>query len=416
MAKKRHVIIGNGAAGISAAEALRAEDPQASITVVSDEPHAAYSKVLLHYYIDSQIPEKGLFIRSDQFYRELRIETVLGAKVEAIRPDEQRISLDDGTQIAFDTLLIATGSLPHVPPVDGLESAGVSTMWTLADARGIRRVLKNSRAGIVIGGSFVGMQALDTLARRGVRVSVVDVAERIMPNILDRQGSEVLRSFLADRGVAFFLGVQSDRIRVSDGRKKKLALTDGREISADICILAAGARPNIGFAANTPLRINRGVVVDEYLQSNYPNIFAAGDVAEVFDRLSGERRVFGLWSTAVAQGAIAGMNMAGKKVAYPGGIDINTTAVLGLPVMTIGRTNADESAENITVKIFQDPGKRIYRKFILKDEKMVGAILMGHVDDGGLIGSLIRSEAACDPLQSRYSMGSFRHRLNYVIR
>lgn len=415
MSKKRCVIIGNGAAGIHAAEALRSADRQAGITIVSDEPVNAYSKVLLHYYIDSQIDKEGLFIRSDKFYHDQNIQTIFGAKVESIYPDEQRICLSDGSDIEYDTLLIATGSVPYIPAIYGVHLNGVSTMWTLADAREIRRSLQNSRQAIIIGGSFIGMQALDMLKGKGLKVTVVDLADRIMPHILDEKGSAILRRFLEEKDITFFLGTRPAAIKDIGEGKKSLDMEDGTRITADFCILSVGARPNIDFLKDSPLNKNAGLVVDEYMCTNYHNIFAAGDVAEVSDRMSGERRIFGLWSTAVDQGRIAGLNMAGKKVRYPGGIDMNVTSVLGLPILTIGKTGlAEEDADNVAVKTFLNDKKGIYRKFIIRDEVLIGAILMGHVDDGGLIGSLIRSKIKFDPLKSKYSAGSFRHRMDHL--
>ena len=269
MSKKRCVIIGNGAAGINAAEALRSADRHAGITIISNEPVNAYSKVLLHYYIDSQINKEDLFIRSDKFYRDQNIQTILGAKVETIYPDEQRICLSDGSEIEYDTLLIATGSVPYIPAIDGVHLDGVSTMWTLADAREIRRSLQNSRQAIIIGGSFIGMQALDMLKGKGLNVTVVDLADRIMPHILDEKGSAILRRFLEEKDITFFLGTRPAAIKDIGEGKKTLDLEDGTQIVADFRILSVGARPNIDFLKDSSLNKNTGLVVDEYMRTNY---------------------------------------------------------------------------------------------------------------------------------------------------
>lgn len=414
MANKRYVIVGNGAAGISAAESIRSLDRQAGITIISDEPHAAYSKVLLHYFIDARIDKKGLFIRSDQFYRDLNIDTLFGIRVERVLPEEQVVCLAGQKKIQFDRLLIATGSLPVKPPIKGIDQKGVFTMWTLADAVNIRRSLQDSWDGIVIGGSFVGMQALDTLIKRGKKVAVVDIAKRIMPHILDEQGAAALRDYLEKRGVEFYLSARPTAIKDGEGNRKTIFLKDGRQISADLCVVAAGARPNIDFVEGCSLKRNVGLIVDEHMRTNCPQVFAGGDVAEVVDCLSGERRVFGLWSAAAEQGRLAGLNMAGKKVAYSGGLDMNTINVLGLPILTVGQTHIDEKGDHVAAKSYLGPGPEDYRKFIIKDGVLIGAILMGRVEDGGLIGSLIRSRFKFDPEKIKYSMGSFRYRKNYL--
>jgi len=410
----RLVIIGNGAAGISAAEAMRSVDRNARITIISGEPCSAYSKVLLHYYIDSRIPERSLFIRTEKFYQDFRIDTVLGNKVEAVCPDEQIVYMADRSRLFFDKLLIATGSSPIIPRLGGKNLSGTHTMWTIGDARNIINASEKGRKGVIIGGSFVGMQALDTLKRKGLSVAVMDMADRIMPNILDRTGSGVLEDYLRKKGVKLFLKSSPTEINDSGNYGKTLHLADGNKLNADVCILSVGARPNISLADHSPIKRNVGLVVDPYMRTSCPNIYAAGDVAEVFDRIDGKRKVFGLWSTAVEQGRIAGLNMVGKPVEYSGGMDMNAINILGFPVLTVGKTNWSDDGESITANVYFDERKKVYRKFLIKDDVLVGAILMGRVDDAGRIGSLIRSKYRIDQSDIKFSLGALRDRFNYL--
>ena len=390
MFRNHCVIIGNGAAGISAAEAIRWADPEAEITVISEEPCLAYSKVLLHHYIGGEIEEEGLYIRTEKFYTDLGIHPLLGVKVKKIFPGDRTILLADESKKKFDELLIATGSFPLKPPIKGVDQAGVHTLWTLNDARKIRSSLKGSREAIVIGGSFVGIQAVDALIEFGLKITVVDIMDRIMPRTLDLESSRMVQKYLEEKGVKFLLGVPP--VEIEDFRKtqKTVLLEDGKSLTGDIIIVTAGARPSVGIVDGSPIERNVGILVDEQMRTNYPNIFAAGDVAEGIDALTGTRKISGLWTTAVDQGKIAGLNMTGKNVVYAGAVDMNSVDILGFPVVTIGKTiqgRNDEWRE----EIFVHPRKRVYRKFLFEKDCFVGAILMGYVEDAGLIGHLVRS-------------------------
>jgi len=295
-----------------------------------------------------------------------------------------------------------------------INSAGTFTLWTLQDARNIINASTKGHDGVVIGGSFVGMQALDSLKRKGLRLRVVELTDRIMPNILDREGSRMLEDYLRDKGIRLFLRNRLVAINESGNSGKKLILADGTEINTNFCILSVGARPNLFLADETSLKKKTGLLVDSCMRTNNPNIFAAGDVAEVFDMLEGRRKVFGLWSTAIEQGRIAGLNMVGRKFEYFGGMDMNAIHILGYPVLTLGKTNLNGDGEHISTRVFLDRSKKIYRKFIMKEDVVIGAILMGQVNDAGRIGNLIRSKYKIRPSDVKFSLGGLRDRVSYM--
>ncbi len=408
------MIIGNGAAGISAAEAIRSVDPDTGITIVSGEKCNAYSKVLLHYYIDSRIPERSLFIRTGEFYQKLRIDLLLGCNVESVSPAAQEVRLADGSRRSYDKLLIATGSAPVIPRLKNSDHGGAFTMWTLADARDIITASAKCRDGIIVGGSFVGMQALDTLKRKGLKVRVVEMAERIMPNILDDTGAQMLQDHLKRNGVELLLGNSATEIHPSDACGKTVRLADGESLQAGLCIISVGARPNLPTVDGSSLSGNVGLSVDSHMQTRDPNIYAAGDVAEVTDCIDGGRKVFGLWSTAVEQGRIAGLNMAGRAAEYSGGLDMNAINVLGIPLLTFGKTNCNEKEEELESVNFMDRRRGVYRRFMIRQGVLIGAILMGQVNDGGRIGSLIRSKCCVDASRIKFSLGELRDRASYL--
>lgn len=414
MTNKGYVIIGNGAAGISAVEALRQEDDDTPITIVSHESCLSYSKVLLHHYVDGEIDENGLFIRSEEFYRDLGIKLMLGVKADTIDPDSHAVHLEDDSTIGFDRLLIATGSCPWIPSIRGINDEATFTMWTLDDARRLHHTVRTGRNVVIVGGGFVGMHALNAMVNCGLKVTVVDIADRIMPQSLDSQSTDLLRGHLEARGVGLFLGVKPTEIR-DRGSEKALILEDGREVRGDTMIVATGATPNIGPAEKGPIARNIGLIVDDYMRTNYKEIYAAGDVAEVTDCLTGQKRILGLWTAAVEQGRIAGLNMAGKHTPYLGGIAMNSIDVLGLPVVTIGDTLLAEDSDGFSKIVYASKQSKIYRKFLFKEEALVGAILIGYSEDAGIIRNIIKAQIKIGRSEGGFGFGSLRNRSHYLM-
>lgn len=389
LAKKKYVIVGSGAAGISAAEAIRWGDPEGDIVIISEEPCPAYSKVLLHHYIGGDIDEGGLYIRSDKFYKSHGMLSLKGVKVKEIDRDKRFLLLADKSKMKFDELLIATGSSPWKPCIKGINGKGIHTLWTLNDARTIRSVLKKCREAIVIGASFVGMKVIDALFKSGLKITVVDIMDRIMPHSLDSDSSRLVQKHMEERGVRFYLGVRSVEIEDFEKTKKTLLLEDGTTLLGDMILVTTGAKPNIEIVNDGPIERNEGILVDETLRTNSPHIYAAGDCAEGIDVFTGERKRYGLWHIAVAQGGIAGLNMTGKNLIYNGELEMNAVTIFDFPVIMIGKTKKGSSNE-WREEVFTNK-RRIYRKFLFERDRLVGAILMGCVRDAGLIGYLIRS-------------------------
>ena len=412
VAGKKCVIVGSGAAGISAAEAIRGADRDADITVISEEPCLAYSRVLLHHYIGGEIDERGLYIRPEKFYKDLRILPLIGAKVKEIDPDKQIIRLADESEMKFDELLISTGSSPQKPPLKGVDGERIHTMWTLNDARNIRSSLKRCREAIVVGASFIGMKALDALIETGLKITVVDIMDRIMPRSLDLDGSRIVQKHLEARGVKFCLGVRSVEIEDFKKTRKALLLEDGTSLLGDMILMTTGAKPNIKIVKDGPLAKNEGILVDETLRTNVPHIFAAGDCAEGIDVLTGHRKRYGLWHIAVAQGRIAGLNMTGKNLIYNGALEMNTVTILGFPIIMIGKTTIG-SGNEWREEVFAHK-RAVYRKFLFEKDRLVGAILMGYVRDAGLIGYLIGKGVKSDGAGGYFSLGQSKLRELYL--
>ncbi len=372
----RHVIVGGGPAGVGAAETIREiEGGVSSITLISDEP--AYSRMVLPYYLAGEIPERHVLIGEEAYFARQGIETVFGKRVEGVDPQAHTLRLSDGSTLSYDKLLIATGSSAQRPPIPGVDQEGVYTFWTLDDARKVLAGGGGTPEVVLIGAGFIGFIVLNAMAKRGWRLSVVEVEDQVLPRMLDRKGAEAVEGWLRSRGIAVHIGVQVREISRS-GSRLSLVLSSGAPLSADLVILATGIRPNVDFLSGCGLRMEGGaVVVDGRMQTSIPDIYAAGDVACGPDLLSGRPAVHAIQPTAVDHGRIAGANMAGREVRYPGSLLMNVLDVVGLHCVSFGLWRG-EGREVTTVF---NAARPVYRKYVWEEDRLVGALFVGPVDD-----------------------------------
>lgn len=373
----RHVIIGGGPAGVAAAETLRAiEGAASSVTLVSNEP--AYSRMVLPYYLAKEIPERHVLIGDQAYFAQQNIETLLGQSVRRIDPHARNIIFSDGKTLPFDTLLIATGSSAQRPPIPGAEQEGVYTFWTLDDAQRVIAKGQGTREAVLIGAGFIGFIVLNAMAKLGWKLSVVEMEGHILPRMLDQKGADAVERWLRARGVAVHTGAQVQGIARHNGQGKlALSLSTGTTLTADLVILATGIRPNLDFLADSGITIDQGVVVNERMQTNIPGIYAAGDVAAGPDLLSGRPAIHAIQPTAIDHGRIAGANMAGKEIRYPGSLLMNVLDVTKLHCASFGLWQED-GRETTTVV---NPTRPLYRKYVWEEDRMVGAIFVGPIDD-----------------------------------
>lgn len=381
----RHVIVGNGAAGIAAAEAIRAVDRECSIHILSSEPGPAYSKVLLHHLVAGEIAESTLVIRGPSFYREMGIE-LTHRRVEGVDTATQRLHVEGGLTVPYDTLLIATGAQAWHPPIPGIDLPNVHCLWTRHDAQILSALAERCTRAVVIGAGFVGIQATDALVARGACVTLIDVADRVLPLLLDTDGASIVSDHLIDNGVSLRLGTTVTCI-AGDGGVKRLELSDGSTLQADVVVVATGARPNVGFLAGSSILIDRGIVVDAAMRTTAPNVYAAGDAAISRDLLTGEPVNCAIWPVAVEQGLVAGRNMAGQSCRYDGALRVNVTSALGLSVGSVGLTAESGQVHSRT---FSDPLRQVYRRLFFLGDRLVGSMLVGNTSDLGVLGALIR--------------------------
>ena len=379
------VIIGNSAAGINALESFRKYEADSPVTLISEEPGPAYSRVLLPYYLRKEVSFKNLFIRRRDYYKRMRVNTHFGEPVRQIEVKKQCVRLKSGTVIPFDRLLIATGAHPVKPPVQNLAGPGVHHLWTLEDAQKLDSLLHPGKRALILGSGFVALQAAWAVLRRGLEVTVFELMSRIMPRVLDDQGASILHQKILRHGVDLRTEILTEGIeRCQDGTIRVFA-KGYPPFSVDAIIVGTGVRPNVGFLQDSPVEINGGILVNSKMESSARGIYAAGDVALGATVFNEAHTAHALWPTAVEHGKIAGANMAGKDLDYRGSLNMNVTEMFGITVASMGIFQSCEAFENVS---HIDPGKGRYIKILLRDQKPVGGIILGTPEDVKLLGAL----------------------------
>ena len=375
----KYVIIGNSAAGIACVEGIRSADAEGEITIVSDEPFAAYGRPLISYYLLGATDRQRMLYRPADFYEKNKVRTLLGARAEKIDPAAQKIVLRGGGEIPYDRLLVATGSRPFEPPMEGIDGVkNKFSFMTLQDALSLEKVLSKRKNVLIIGAGLIGLKCLEGILERVKSVSVVDMAGRILPSILDDAGAAVVRRELEGKGAKFYL---SDSVAKFDGGTAHLK--SGKEISFDILVVAVGVRPNTELVKDAGGEVSRGVVTDEKQQTSLQNVYAAGDCAESFDITSGARKVLALLPNAYRQGYTAGVNMAGGEAAFADAMPLNAIGFFGSHVLTAGSYEGES---------FVQAEGDVYRRFFCKDGVLKGFILVNSPERAGIYTSLIRNQ------------------------
>lgn len=387
---KRQIIIGNSAAGISAIKGIREKDPACPITLISAENCNAYSPVLTPYYISHRISKDGLFIVDHRFYRDHNVRTMFGKKAVGVDPSRQVVYLEDNTKVEYDNLLIATGASPILPDSIGTDANQyVSTLRKIEDAEKIIKLGEKAKEILVVGAGLLGLQVANAIFREGVKLTIVEYAEHILPEKIDAECAAIIQRRLECQGISFLFG------RVVRGFKKKgdkvCVVTDrGEELKANLVVVGIGVKPNTELATNSSgIEVKEGILVDEYMKTNLEKIFAAGDVTEGKNLISGQRQVIATWPNACVQGRVAGLNMAGYPISLEGGINENIVNMFGLTVTAIGLSK--HTSANLEELKYFDPQREIYRNILLEDNRIIGAVLLGKAEDSGLILNFIQN-------------------------
>jgi NAD(P)H-nitrite reductase large subunit len=386
----QHLIIGNGPAGVIAAETLRKHAPGDTIVLLGDEPEPPYSRMAIPYLLHGSIDEAGTWLRKEaRHFARLRIDQVCG-RAERIDTQTREVTLTDSTRLRFDKLLLAVGSTPASPPVPGIDSEGVHTCWTLADARAILELAQPGARVLQMGAGFIGCIILEALAARGVQLTVVEMGERMVPRMMGEVAGNMIRRWCEQKGVSVHTGTRVEAIERTQGggAPLKARLSGGAVLEADLIISATGVKPNIGFLENSGIKCLQGILVDETMQTSVPGIYAAGDCAEAFDPVVGQTIVSAIQPNAADQACCAAMNMAGKHAVQRGVTQINVLDTLGLISTSFGQWQGVAGGERVELTD-ADAFRHVRLEF--DGDVLVGANAIGFTEHVGILRGLIES-------------------------
>ena len=387
----KYVIVGNSTAAVAAAEAIRERDSAGRLVMVSREERHTYSRPLITYLLAGKIDEPRMDYRDRGFYERLGAEFRPGVEVEGLDAERRCLRLNLGGELSFEKLLIATGGAPIVPPMEGAGLQGVFTLTSWDDADAVRAFLAGNgvERAVVIGAGMIGVKAIEALRRLGLEVTAVELAGRPLSAALDETAGAMAAAELERNGVDLRCGTSVERILATDGKVGGALLADGSTVICQMVVVAIGVRPDVRVAAGI-VEVDRGIVVDESMQTSVPGIYAAGDVAQAREILSGKSMPIPVLPGAFRGGRVAGANMAGGAERYPGGLAMNSIAVFDLPTISVGMTSApDEDCEELSWRREDPPA---YRKVVMRGKHLVGAVLVGDVDRAGIFTGLIRGK------------------------
>jgi NAD(P)H-nitrite reductase large subunit len=397
----RHLIIGGGPAAINAVETIRDIDQGASqITLVSDEP--AYARMVLPYWLAGRIPEQQVYTANDAYYDRLKVERQIGLRATRVDPKGKTVTLDDGQTLPFDNLLIATGASAVIPPIPGVNLPGVHPLWTLAHTEAVLEAA-GGRARpevVLVGAGFIGFIVLNAMYKRGWKLHVVEMAERVLPRMLDEESAGLVESWLQSRDVSLHLGTTVTGITEQNGRKR-VALARGGSIDADLVIIATGIRPNIELVNRSGIAVDQGILVNDRMQTNFPAIYAGGDVAQGPDLHGDKPALHAIQPTAVDHGRIAGANMAGQVVHYPGSLLMNILDACGLQCASFGRWNE----RNVETMKIVNPARPVCRKLLWTGDTITGAVFVGPANDLGMLNDVGMVKGI---MQTRTPLGAWK--------
>jgi len=406
MSQKQFVIIGNSAAGIAATEAIRRRDNASKIIILSDEDYPAYCRCLISYYLAGDIKEDKLSYRPESFYKENNAEIFLNKKVARVDPKKNRVICEDKNQFSYDALLIATGASPKIPEIKGIKKKGAFGFRSIKNTRDILAVAPVTKAATVLGGGLVGLKAAYGLKKRNVEVKVIIKSKQVLSQMLDFEAAGFVQRKLEENGIEIMLGQDAAEI-IGNGDIKAVKLDSGKVFESTLIIVGKGVSPNIDIVKDTDIKMNEGILADDSMRTNIPDIYAAGDVCEGFDAALGMHSINALWPIAVEQGKIAGANICGENIGYEGSVGMNSIEFFGLPVISLGMyklKDGDTGFEELKISNIKD---NVYKKIILKDDLIKGAVFAGNIRSSGVFLRLIRERVSVSPFKERLLSENF---------
>ncbi|PKO35201.1 MAG: FAD-dependent oxidoreductase [Betaproteobacteria bacterium HGW-Betaproteobacteria-7] len=385
----KHIILGNGPAGVVAAETLRRAAPNDDILLVGNEPEPPYSRMAIPYLLEGDIDEAGTYLRkSADHFASLRIRQKCGRAV-ALNADKRTVLFDDGHFEDYDKLLIATGSHPVRPPIPGIDLDQVQTCWTLADARAIARLAKPGARVLQLGAGFIGCIIMESLIKRGVQLTVVEMGDRLVPRMMTPEAGGMIKRWVEKQGVRVVTRAGVDRIEAGADCPLSVTLSTGDRLDCDLLIVAAGVAPNVAFLEGTAVHVAKGVLVDDCMQTSVPGVYAAGDVAEAPDLFTGRHLVAAIQPNAADQARVAALNMAGQAARMKGVLAINVLDSMGMISSSFGEWQGVAGGDGVE-QADEVMGRYISLQF--SGDVLVGATAVGLTEHVGALRGLIQGK------------------------
>lgn len=375
-----YVIIGNSTAGIAAAESIRKLDQAGSITILSDEAFPTYGRPLISYFLLGKTDAAHMNYRPADFYRKNNIRTMFSVRAEHIDAAKKQVLLQGGKKVKYDKLLVATGSRPFVPPMEGLDKNEYFTFMTYADALALEKQLAPEKKVLIVGAGLIGLKCLEGIADRVGKVTVVDMAPHILPSILDDYSASIIQKQLEKHGAEFYL---SDS--VASFEKGVAHLKSGATVPFDILVVAAGVRPNVELVKEAGGKVGRGILTDDRQETSLKDVYAAGDCTESYDITCGQSRILALLPNAQFQGSCAGTNMAGGEAHFTNAVPMNAIGFFGSHVLTAGSYFGDT---------YEEKEGETYKKLFFDRDKLNGFILIDLPERAGIYTSLLRNQTS----------------------
>jgi len=387
----KYVIVGNGIAGLRAADTIRQQDKEGSLCMISEEEYLSYSRPLISYLIGGEIKEEKMFYHDREWYDNRNITLKMGSAAVDFKPIHNKLALADGTVIGYEKLLIAVGGKGSIPDMPGKDLDGIFTFTHLDTAKKIQEKIEaGAKRAFVLGGGLVGLKAAQGLADAGIDVTVVISSGQVLSQLLDETAAELVKRRLDRKGIRVILNTSVTEILGEGGKVEGIVLESGDEHDCDMVVFAKGVRPDLKYLKDSEIKVNYGIFADNHLNTNIPNVWAAGDCTETFEEAFGKTTTNLVWPRASEQGKVAGLNMVGIPKEYRGWFWMNSFQFYGLSCISVG--NVRPHGGRFEVMINQNLRDGVYRKVILKDNKIIGALFVGKITTIGTINGLIKKQ------------------------
>jgi len=382
----RHVILGNGPAGVVAAEQIRKQRPRDSIVMVGAEPEPPYSRMAIPYLLIGKVGEKGTYLRKDPDHFKKQNIQEIRARATRLDTAGKKVMLDNGDVLEYDKLLIATGARPISPPIPGMNLPGVHPCWTLENARQIIELAKPGSRVLQMGAGFIGCIIMEALALRGVKLTVVEMGNRMVPRMMTEGAGSMIRDWCIKKGVNVHC---STKVEAIEGTPLRAKLSNGEVLEVDLVISATGVKPNLDFLEGSGLEVDQGLLVDDHMQTNIKDVYAAGDVAQVRDFSTGEKTVNMIQPAAADDARIAAQNMMGQGTQTQGSLAMNVLDTLGLIAASFGQWWGAEGGQSVEL---QNKDEFSYMRLEFFDDVLIGATSLGLTNHVGVMRGLIQGK------------------------